>query len=242
MSPLITSKYILQYPGIWLSEHLCSKLLEWITYKPINKTGWILCPNWGFDLINSKRCCCVASVVSDSVRPHRQQPTRLPRPWDSPGKNTGVQPNISIFVGHFSRVRLLATLWIVARQAPLSILFSRQKHWSGLPCPPPRDLPEPGNEPESPPSPVLQADYLPTELPGKASWDRVPTYTTASVSSRLAPHKLPSIISVLSFWTRLPSPDPAGATQNANPTTELLILQPLEGPTASSRKQGHTLS
>ena len=35
-------------------------------------------------------CCWVASVVSDSVRPHRQQPTRLPRPWDSPGKNTGV--------------------------------------------------------------------------------------------------------------------------------------------------------
>ena len=38
------------------------------------------------------RCCCcgVASVVSDSVRPQRRQPTRLPRPWDSPGKNTGV--------------------------------------------------------------------------------------------------------------------------------------------------------
>ena len=35
-------------------------------------------------------CCWVASVVSDSVRPHRLQPTRLPRPWDSPGKNTGV--------------------------------------------------------------------------------------------------------------------------------------------------------
>ena len=35
-------------------------------------------------------CCCVASVVSDSVRPHRWQPTRLPHPWDSPGKNTGV--------------------------------------------------------------------------------------------------------------------------------------------------------
>ena len=35
-------------------------------------------------------CCYVASVVSDSVRPHRRQPTRLPRPWDSPGKNTGV--------------------------------------------------------------------------------------------------------------------------------------------------------
>ena len=32
----------------------------------------------------------VTSVVSDSVQPHRQQPTRLPRPWDSPGKNAGV--------------------------------------------------------------------------------------------------------------------------------------------------------
>ena len=42
--------------------------------------------------ITSWGCCCcsVASVVSDSVRPHRQQPTRVPRPWDSPGKNTGV--------------------------------------------------------------------------------------------------------------------------------------------------------
>ena len=35
-------------------------------------------------------CCCVTSVVSDCVRPHRQQPTRLLHPWDSPGKNTGV--------------------------------------------------------------------------------------------------------------------------------------------------------
>ena len=36
-------------------------------------------------------CCCeVASVVSDSVQPYRWQPSRLPRPWDSPGKNTGV--------------------------------------------------------------------------------------------------------------------------------------------------------
>ena len=38
-----------------------------------------------------RSCCCkVASVVSDSVRPHRRQPTSLPRPWDSPGKNIGV--------------------------------------------------------------------------------------------------------------------------------------------------------
>ena len=43
------------------------------------------------DTIKNCCCCCVTSVVSDSVRPHRRQPTRLPRPWDSPGKNTGVR-------------------------------------------------------------------------------------------------------------------------------------------------------
>ena len=43
-----------------------------------------------FQYCDSCCCCCVASVVSDSVRPHRRQPTRLPHPWDSPGKNTGV--------------------------------------------------------------------------------------------------------------------------------------------------------
>ena len=41
-------------------------------------------------MVEGKCCCCVASVVSDSVRPHRRQPTRLPHPWGSPGKNTGV--------------------------------------------------------------------------------------------------------------------------------------------------------
>ena len=42
------------------------------------------------------------------------------------------------------------TLWTVARQAPLSMGFSRQEYWSGLPYPPPGDLPNPGIEPESP--------------------------------------------------------------------------------------------
>ena len=47
-------------------------------------------------------CCCVASVVPDSVRPQRRQPTRLPRPWDSPGKNTGVGCH---FLLHCRKVR-----------------------------------------------------------------------------------------------------------------------------------------
>ena len=54
--------------------------------------------------------------------------------------------------------------WTVAYQAPPSVGFSRQAYWSGLPFPPPGDLPDPGSELGSP---ALQADSLPTELPGK---------------------------------------------------------------------------
>ena len=54
-----------------------------------------------------------------------------------------------------------ATPWTVALQAPLSMGFSRQEYWSGLPFPPPGDLPGPGMEPASPMSPALQADSLP---------------------------------------------------------------------------------
>ena len=54
-----------------------------------------------------------------------------------------------------------ATSWTVALQAPLSMGFSRQEYWSGLPFPPPGDLPGPGMEPASPMSPALQADSLP---------------------------------------------------------------------------------
>ena len=64
----------------------------------------------------------------------------------------------------FSRVPLFGTPWTVARQAPLSIGFSRQEYGSGLPFPPPRDLSDPGIEPGSHP---LQATSLLTELPGK---------------------------------------------------------------------------
>ena len=46
----------------------------------------------------------------------------------------------------FSHVQLFATLWTIAHQAPLSMDFSRQEYWSGLPCPPPGDLPDPGIE------------------------------------------------------------------------------------------------
>ena len=57
-----------------------------------------------------------------------------------------------------------ASLGNVACQAPLSVGFSRKEYWSGLSFPFPGDLPDSGIEPESP---ALQADFLPSELPGK---------------------------------------------------------------------------
>ena len=63
--------------------------------------------------------------------------------------------------------RLFGTPWTVARQAPLSVEFSRGEYWSGLPCPPPGDLPDPGIKPASPAS---QADSLTTEPPGKPGY------------------------------------------------------------------------
>ena len=64
-----------------------------------------------------------------------------------------------------SRVRLFATPWTLAYQAPPSLGFSRQEYWTGLPFPSPGDLPNPGIKPGSP---VLQADALLSEPPGKS--------------------------------------------------------------------------
>ena len=67
-------------------------------------------------------------------------------------------------VKSLSRVQFSATPWAVAYQAPLSMEFSRQEYWSGLPFPSPGDLLNPGIEPGSP---ALKADALPSEPPGK---------------------------------------------------------------------------
>ena len=67
------------------------------------------------------------------------------------------------YVQSLSRVPLFATPGTVAHQAPLSMEYSRQEYWSGLPFPTPGDLPDPGIEPRSP---ALQADALPSEPQG----------------------------------------------------------------------------
>ena len=85
--------------------------------------------------------------MSDSVRPHRRKLTRLPHPWDSPGKNTGVGyhfllqcTKVKREVKSLSRVQLFVTPWTAAHQAPPSMAFSRQEYWSGVPLPSPSSL------------------------------------------------------------------------------------------------------
>ena len=71
---------------------------------------------------------------------------------------------VKVKVKLLSCVRLFATLWTVAHQAPPPMGFSKEEYWSGLPFPSPWDLPNPGIKPRSP---TLQADTLTSEPPGK---------------------------------------------------------------------------
>ena len=89
--------------------------------------------------------------MSDSVQPHRQQPTRLPRPWDSPGKNTGVGCHFVLQCMKVKSEREVAQSCLTLSdpmtadyQAPPSMAFSRQEYWSGVPLP----------------SPVFSLDYI----------------------------------------------------------------------------------
>ena len=78
---------------------------------------------------------------------------------------------LAVVVQLLSRVWLFVTPWTVAHQAPLFMGFSRQEYWRGLPCPPLRDLPNPGMKPRSP---ALQADSLLSEphTIGESCWTR----------------------------------------------------------------------
>ena len=72
-----------------------------------------------------------------------------------------------LYSSMLSRVQLFATPWTIARWAPLSMDFSRQENRSGLPFPPPMDLPDPGIKTVSLASPTQKADSLPLGPPGE---------------------------------------------------------------------------
>ena len=77
------------------------------------------------------------------------------------------RPEQACMLSHFSYVQLIVTLWTAAHQALLSMGFSRQEYWSGLPCSPLGDLPNPGIEPASPMSPALAGGFFTTS----ATWE-----------------------------------------------------------------------
>ena len=82
-----------------------------------------------------------------------------------PGQRTKIQH--AVIVSSLSHVQLFVIPWTAARQAPLSMEFSMQEYWSGLPFPPPGDLPDPGIEPTSLMSPALAGGLF---SPG-ATWE-----------------------------------------------------------------------
>ena len=122
-------------------------------------------------------------------------------------------------VSRFSYVQLFATLWTVARQASLSMGFSRQKYWSGLPFPSPGDLPNPGIEPESLMSPALAGRFF----TNSATWE-AQSASHSVVSDSLQPHwlacqaPLSMGFSRQEFWSGLPCLPPGiFLTQGLNP-------------------------
>ena len=84
--------------------------------------------------------------------------------WVAISFSSAMKAKVKVKVKSLSCVRLFATPWTIAHQAPPSMGFSRQEYWSGLPFPSPGDLPDPGIEPGSP---ALQADPLTSKPAGK---------------------------------------------------------------------------
>ena len=105
-------------------------------------------------------------------------------------------------LGRFSSVWLFVTLWTIIHHAPLSMGFSRHKYWSGLPCPPPGDLPDPGIKPTCLMSPAL-GGFFTTNATGKAHV--IPYHNISCIlHSSLSPIgcKLPE--NSVYFWYSIP--------------------------------------
>ena len=80
----------------------------------------------------------------------------------------GLFPLRACVLSHFSCVQFFPAPWTVAHQAPMSMGFSRQEYWSGFPCPPPGDLPDPGMEPASLTALALAGEFFTTS--GGEEW------------------------------------------------------------------------
>ena len=132
--------------GQMCSEYADPLLLrDLVTYKCLSASWWVLHHksdhrSWQTGQPLRLESCLVLSSVPGSMR---------------------VQSPVS-------HVWLFTNLWIVAHQPPLSTGFSRQEYWSGLPCPSPGDLPNPGMEPASLASSALAGKFFTTSPNGEA--------------------------------------------------------------------------
>ena len=87
-------------------------------------------------------------------------------------------------LSRFSRIWLYVTLWTLAHQAPLSMGSSRKEYWSGLPCPPPGDLLDPGIKPVSLTSPALADEFLTISI----TWEAPQVILSPTFSHSQKPH------------------------------------------------------
>ena len=134
-----------------VSLYLCQNLLFLVFHILAILTGVKLVSHpWIYMFLVNPACCrCITSVMSDSVRPHRQQPTSLPRPWDSPGKNTGVGCHFLLKCMKVKSESEVAQSCTTLRD-PMDCSLpgssahggeysSRQEYWSRVPLPSPSE-------------------------------------------------------------------------------------------------------
>ena len=151
-------------------------------------------------------------------------------------------------LSHLSRVQLFATLWTIACQAPLSVGFSRQEHWSGLPLPPPWDLPIPGIKTMSLVSPESAGRFFTTS----ATWTLLGSGESQTPSANYISRHWTSVCTNLISFN--PQPDKGGAiiipVWKGNWNRELgmlpndiqLVQRDLNSRLCDSRGCTHTLS
>ena len=169
---------------------MCPKDVLEIQQKPVAQNNAVQHVCNGED--NRKRPSC--SIVGDRLREFSHHPFSgstawlwmrcSSRVWNNVGKCLHMKKATEhdwhihcAVLSRFSCVGLFVTLWTVACQAPPSTGFSRQEYWSGLPCPPPGDLPDPGIKPMSLTSPALADGFCTT----RATWTAWHIYYMISI-------------------------------------------------------------
>ena len=155
---LFVSPWTLAHQAPLSVEILQARILEWVAI-PFSKRSY-----QSRDWIQVKGCCVnislffllsqlffllleLAAISSRQLTLSISSPLLIQWIEISHGGNSCTM--CACMVCRFSHVRLFATLWMIAQQASLSMGFSRQEYWSGLPCPPPGDLSNQGIEPSS---------------------------------------------------------------------------------------------